>query len=139
VNALSPGDRLAEAAQALVGSRFRLHGRDPVTGLDCVGVLAAALKAIGREAPLPGAYRLRSRAIPGLAGIAGKCGLTVVEGTVEPGDVQLVRIGACQFHVVIAARDGRFIHAHAGLGRVVMGPPGDDWRVTDHWRLIPKN
>ena len=28
---------LAEAAAALVGSRFRLHGRDPATGLDCIG------------------------------------------------------------------------------------------------------
>jgi len=139
VNALSPGHRLAEAAQALVGSRFRLHGRDPATGLDCVGVLAAALKAIGREAPLPAAYQLRARTIPGLAGIARECGLAAVKGTAQPGDVQLARIGACQFHVVIAARDGRFIHAHAGLGRVVIAPPGEDWRVTDHWRLIPTN
>ncbi|RYD83943.1 MAG: hypothetical protein EOP61_40760 [Sphingomonadales bacterium] len=132
---LTPGGQLAAAAQALVGSRFRLHGRDPATGLDCVGVLAAALGAIGREAPLPVAYHLRSRAIPNLAGVAQQCGLVPVESAAETGDVLLARVGKCQFHLVIAAHGGNFIHAHAGLKRVVIGPLGDDWRVTCHWRL----
>jgi cell wall-associated NlpC family hydrolase len=44
---------LATAAETLVGSRFRLHGRDPETGLDCVGVVAAAMAAIGQSPPSP--------------------------------------------------------------------------------------
>ena len=42
------GEALAEAAVAFAGTRFRLHGRDPETGLDCIGLLAAALTRIGR-------------------------------------------------------------------------------------------
>lgn len=139
MNALSPGHQLAKAAEALAGSRFRLHGRNPDTGLDCVGVLAAALRAIGREAPLPDAYQLRSRAIPGLSRIASDCGLTAVEGALQTGDVLLARISSCQFHVLIAMNDGRVIHAHAGLGRVVIDAIGDDWRVAGHWRLMATN
>ena len=126
---------LAAAAEALADTPFRLHGRDPATGLDCVGVLAAALKAIGRQAPLPHAYRLRSRAIPRLAEIARRCGLEPAKSAIEAGNVVLARIGSCQFHVLIAARDGRFVHAHAGLRRVVIGPLPPDWTIFGHWCL----
>ena len=37
------GDALAQAAQKLIGSPFRLHGRNRETGLDCIGVVGAAL------------------------------------------------------------------------------------------------
>ncbi len=139
MNTPSPGRQLAQAAEALAGSRFRLHGRNPATGLDCVGVLAVALRSIGREASLPAAYRLRSRAIAGLPEIAEGCGLTPVEDAIQPGDVLLARIGTCQFHVLIAASDACFIHAHAGLGRVVRGPLANDWTIAGHWRLAPAN
>ena len=37
------GEALATAAEQLIGIPFRLHGRNPETGLDCVGVVAAAV------------------------------------------------------------------------------------------------
>ena len=40
---------LAEAALGLLGVPFRLHGRDPATGLDCVGLVAEALRRAGRR------------------------------------------------------------------------------------------
>ena len=40
----------ARAAEALAGARFRLHGRDRSTGLDCVGLVGLALAE--READL---------------------------------------------------------------------------------------
>ena len=42
-------ESLALAAEALEGAPFRLHGRDPVTGLDCIGVLAQSLEAFGQK------------------------------------------------------------------------------------------
>jgi hypothetical protein len=60
------GDELAAQARALVGAPFRLHGRDPETGLDCLGVLAAALAACGISARLPNGYVLRNRILPEL-------------------------------------------------------------------------
>ena len=48
MNAGADGDTaLARAAAGCLGVRFRLHGRDPATGLDCLGLLGAALVATG--------------------------------------------------------------------------------------------
>lgn len=129
------GAALATAAEALAGCRFRLHGRDPATGLDCVGVLAAALHAIGRTAPLPRAYALRMRGIANLDAIVAACGLAAATDPIRAGDVLLLRTGACQFHLAIALAGDRFVHAHAGLRRVVVQPGPLAWPVVGRWRL----
>lgn len=128
------GEALAAAAEALVGARYRLHGRDPATGLDCIGVLAAALTTIGRPAVLPTGYRLRARVLPSLEPFVGPCGFAPCEGAVLPGDVLMLRVGPCQHHLVVAARGG-FVHAHAGLRRVVKAPLIEAPAVG-RWRLI---
>lgn len=130
------GAALAFAASSLVGCRFRLHGRDPATGLDCIGVLAAALSAIGREARFPTGYRLRTDRFEQLANIAADHGFEPAFGADLPGDVLFTRPGPGQLHLLIAAaRADEFIEAHAGLGRVVLtaGSPTDP--VLHHWRL----
>jgi hypothetical protein len=126
------GAELAAAAEALVGTRFRLHGRDPATGLDCVGVLAAAL---GGDVPLPNLYALRARYLPDLGEVVARCGFTAVRGTPVPGDVLMVRIGPCQFHVLVAIGVERFVHADLGLRRVVRCDSLLEWLVVGHWRL----
>lgn len=130
------GEALAAAAEALVGARFRLHGRDPRTGLDCIGVLAAALDRIGRSADLPTTYALRSRRLPELDTLAATCGLARTGAALEPGDVLMLRVGPCQHHLVIAARHEGFVHAHAGLRRVVVMPGPLGWPAIHRWRLI---
>lgn len=122
---MSAGAALALAAQAMVGCRYRLHGRDPATGLDCVGVLAAALVAIGRTPALPGGYPLRSSATPDLAGLAGNHGFVPVAPVagIDPGEVWLLRPGPGQWHLALVAPDAAgLIEAHAGLRRVVRTP-----------------
>ncbi|MBC7159085.1 MAG: peptidoglycan endopeptidase, partial [Porphyrobacter sp.] len=76
---------LAEAALALVGVRFRLHGRDPTRGLDCVGVVVAALAAVGRVAHLPARYSLRRNDVEVFVAAAGAVGLARSAGRLEPG------------------------------------------------------
>jgi cell wall-associated NlpC family hydrolase len=129
--------QLAEAARALVGVPFRLHGRDPATGLDCIGVLAHALHVIGRPVLLPEAYCLRAQRVAGLSAIAERCGFVPATGNYAPGDVLFARIGPVQHHLLIAAGDGRYVHAHAGHRRVVIGALGEGWKVVGHWRLDP--
>ncbi|KMS55361.1 hypothetical protein V474_20210 [Novosphingobium barchaimii LL02] len=130
-------DTLAAAALELVGTRFRLHGRDPQTGLDCVGVLSAACSALGRDAPLPARYALRSRAMPDTARIVADLGMTAANGPIRPGDVLMLRPSPCQFHMAIAATARSVVHAHAGLRKVVLGPLPGEWPVAGHWRLLP--
>lgn len=126
------GEGLARAALALVGAPFRLHGRDPATGLDCIGVLAAAL---GPDAALPNGYALRSRGEPDLSPLAEQLGLTAASGPIQPGDVLMVRPSPCQLHFAIAAAPFRIVHAHAALRRVVLSPLPDHWPILGHWRL----
>lgn len=126
---------LARAAEALIGTRFRLHGRDPATGLDCVGLVEAALKAIGREVEAPRGYALRNSDIREALAAAPLAVLREAEGKPQEGDVLLVRSGPAQHHLLIAAAGDRFVHAHAGLRRVVATPGPLPWPILRHWRL----
>jgi cell wall-associated NlpC family hydrolase len=130
------GDELAAAAETLIGARFRLHGRDPATGLDCIGVLAAALARCDREYALPNGYPLRSLVQADPQEFAMKLGFIAQSGGVLPGDVHLLQPGPAQVHLAIAAPGGRFIHAHAGLGRVVGTPGPLPWPVIRRWRTL---
>lgn len=128
------GAALASAAERLIGVPFRLHGRDPACGLDCVGLVAVALVETGRPAFAPIGYRLRQAGIDTLLGAATRSGLLTAAGPIAPGDVLLARPGPAQHHLLIATAGG-FVHAHAGLGRVVLTPAPLDWPIDHHWRL----
>ena len=133
------GVRLALAAEALVGVPFRLHGRDVGSGLDCVGLIGAALAGAGIAAgarPMPTGYTLRMMEIDGWLADAAGWGFAVVagEGDIWPGDVLLLVAGPAQFHFAVADRGGGIVHADAGLRRVVQSvlPP---WPRRGQWRL----
>lgn len=129
------GAMLARAAEELAGTRFRLHGRDPATGLDCIGVLAAALANCGLKQRLPNGYRLRAHRLPDLAPLAAQCGFEPTGGALLAGDVALVRTSPCQFHLVIALDGGGFVHADASRRRVVSCDAPLAWPVVNHWRF----
>lgn len=129
------GADLARAAEALVGARYRLHGRDPRTGLDCIGVVAAALEACGRLRNAPAGYGLRNRSIESLLALAGDNGLVAADGPLVIGDIVLVLPGAGQHHLLVAVGGDRFVHAHVGLRRVVAQPGPLPWPIARHWRL----
>ncbi|WP_447406359.1 hypothetical protein, partial [Clostridium perfringens] len=80
------GEAGAAAARALVGARFRLHGRDR-DGVDCLGVAVAALRGDGWQGEAPRGYGLRGGAA---AVIAARLDaqLTRSDGD-RPGDVLL--------------------------------------------------
>jgi len=128
-------DALAAAAMQLVGVPFRLHGRDPRLGLDCVGVLVAAFAAIGRVPRLPLHYRLRRANISDFLTGARELGLVDASGSLAPGDVLVVKPGPAQFHAAIVTQSKTIVHAHAGLGHVVASPAPLPWPVEHHWRL----
>jgi cell wall-associated NlpC family hydrolase len=130
-----PGAALAAAAESLIGVPFKLHGRDPRRGLDCVGFVAAALAVSGRTVRAPAGYRLRHCEIDGYLPLADAAGFVAAEGPTQPGDILLTRPAPAQFHLMMAAMGGAFLHAHAGLGRVVASPAPLRWPVERHWRL----
>ncbi|WHO40511.1 C40 family peptidase [Sphingobium sp. AP49] len=123
---------IVAAARALLGVPFRLHGRDPALGLDCVGLVERALAGAGHVRTAPHAYGLRWRDSVRAEAWLSAAGLERIEAG-QPGDVTLVRPGPLHLHLMIGVPGG-FIHAHAGLRRVVETPGPPPWPVIGFWR-----
>lgn len=125
----------AARAEALLGAPYRLHGRDPATGLDCVGLVAAAR---GDGLATPCGYGLRTIAIERYLGFASGAGFAPADGAAfRRGDLVLAIPGPAQHHLLIALAAERFIHAHAGLRRVALHCGPLPWPIEAHWRLQP--
>jgi hypothetical protein len=126
------GAEIARRALDLVGVRFRLHGRHPDVGLDCVGVVARALA--GESIEVPCDYTLRGDYLGRIAADMDRRGFRdVSDAPVRSGDILLCLPAEWQLHFAIATPDG-FVHAHAGLRRVVLTPPPFPWPIVGHWR-----
>jgi cell wall-associated NlpC family hydrolase len=128
--------KLARAVERYVGASFRPHGRDPVTGFDCLGLVLVAMADIGRPLRFPLRYALRNRDLGRFERLPAKAGFAEVESPCEPGDVLLLDAGPAQLHFAIIASEGGVIHAHAGLRRVVHTPLPLPWPIVRQWRLV---
>jgi cell wall-associated NlpC family hydrolase len=133
------GARICDAAIALVGTPFRLHGTDRVTGVDCVGLVLLSLRGAGMTVPDAPAYRLRAgaAALPMIAHWMALAGLDPADDR-RPGDIIVVRVAPLQSHLLIQTGEDA-IHAHAGLGRVVRGPVPRTWPEMARWRVPIRN
>jgi hypothetical protein len=131
-------EAFARAAESMIGARFRLHGRDPATGLDCVGLVFASLAAIGRKPSAPHGYGLRNLSVAHWLRHAGMSGLErVVEGPIMRGDVLMVQPSQVQHHLLIARDRVYVVHAHAALRKVVCEPLAQNILASARWRLVP--
>ena len=128
---------LAHAARMLIGSRFSLGGSDPETGVDCFGLVVAALAKIGRPAPAAPARTMRGTSIDRFVDLAGQVGLQKISGPPRIGDVLLLVPSCAQHHLAIQVNNHSVIHAHAGLRRVVQSPSPLPWPLIGQWRLDP--
>lgn len=129
------GLAFAQAAEHFIGVPFRFRGRDPRTGLDCVGLVAASLDRLGLPTPPLPPYTMRQRSFAAQLACAAGVGFVEASDSVKPGDLLLVRPGPAQVHLSIVSSAADFIHAHAGLGRVVATPAPLPWPIERHWRL----
>ena len=125
---MTDGEIIAARARRCVGARFRPQGRDCANRLYCIGVAAFALALSGVRAN----YRLRGGSAKELVSELKAARLRSVD-TVSIGDVLVMRAGPEQLHLGIATEIG-FVHAHAGLGRVVETPGSPEWPVLSVWR-----
>ena len=123
------------AAESMTGTPFRLHGRDEHAGLDCVGLVLVALARIGRPIAAPQDYGLRNLDYQRFLPLIELAGFEPAEGPLQAGDLVLAQPGPAQVHLLVACRADRFVHAHAGLGRVVVTPGPLGWPILGCWRL----
>ncbi|MGN6288191.1 MAG: peptidoglycan endopeptidase [Sphingopyxis terrae] len=128
------GARAFAAARAMVGARFVPQGRDPRTGVDCVGLVWAAYAAAGRMLIAPAAYPLRGWSGARVAAGLTAAGFGETADTARVGDVALIALPARQFHLALIGPVG-IVHAHAGLRRVVEAPFDPEVRSARRWRL----
>ena len=135
---MTPGLRAAQAAHAMIGTPFRLHGRAVGHGLDCVGLIECAYAKAGHVLDLAGLYGLRNRSILQIERSALRQGFARLARRPQPGDVLMVLAGPLQQHLLLAGPSDEFIHAHAGLRRVVASTGPLPWPVISQWHLAPK-
>lgn len=118
----------------MVGARFRPQGKDPATGLDCVGLVWAAYAEAGRWLVRPAAYPLRGWCLDRIEGAFAAAGFVRADDARRSGDVVLIAHPARQYHLGLIGPEV-FIHAHAGLRRVVETPLDSCVRGAGRWRL----
>jgi cell wall-associated NlpC family hydrolase len=121
------------AARGCVGTRFRAQGRMPGLGLDCVGVVLVAAAAAGVTGVIPPAYSLGGDHEAGAVRLLAASGCTEVVVPL-PGDILVLAPAARRRHLAVMTPAG-FVHADAGLGRVVEAPLAAGWAIVGAWRL----
>ncbi|BCA63106.1 hypothetical protein HMP09_2340 [Sphingomonas sp. HMP9] len=110
-----------------------MHGRG-ADGLDCVGLVALALRAGGYEGAVPTGYALRGGDWGVLDRVLVRVAGAEDEAEVGVGDVLLMAVGPGQVHLGIRTARG-FVHADAGLRRVVERPGIPPWPLIGVWRM----
>jgi murein DD-endopeptidase / murein LD-carboxypeptidase len=127
--------RIAACALTFLGAPFRLHGRSINAGVDCVGVVAACLLEAGHHVETPTCYRIRGdfekRAQVFFADARFQ---NVNDASWVAGDVLMFRPAARQIHLAVLAQGGA-VHAHMGLGRVVLTPLPLPYDQIAQWRF----
>jgi hypothetical protein len=121
----------AARARALVGRPFRAQGRGE-HGLDCIGVVLATFSIPADT--VRGDYRLRAEGHFGDLRTALEDRFRRVPRTqLRAGDVMLLKAGEKQPHLAIRTDVG-FVHAHAGIRRVVETLGHAEWPLLAVYR-----
>src|SRR3546814_6871779 len=89
----------------MVGVRFRPQGKDPVTGLDCVGLVWAAYAAAGRRLVRPANYPLRGWGLERIEGALAVADFVRADDAMRAGDVALIGHPAGQYHLGLIGQE----------------------------------
>ena len=117
---------LIAAARRCLRTPFHHQGRTPQVGLDCIGLIVVALRAVGRVVvdrtdygPRPDGQGL-VRAITAHGGVE--------TDSLAAGCLLLFRYDHQPQHVALATSPTTMIHSFAPAGKVVETEIGDYWR-----------
>lgn len=115
-------------ARSLLGVRFRLHGRDPAYGVDCVGLVALATQTAA-----PNGYRRRDCDDQRWCAELDCHFRRRTSAVAAAGDIVLLAPAPTQRHLGIWSGTG-MIHADSGLGYVVETPGAPRWPIIAIWQ-----
>lgn len=122
-----PASRVA-AARALIGTPFRLQGRD-FDGLDCIGLIA---KIYGLSEAAPRSYALRGTPVDQAMEMLDRHFTRRLAVAPQVADILLLQPGLDQLHLGLWTGTG-LVHAHAGLRRVVETPGQPSFPLLGIW------
>ncbi|RDV06089.1 peptidoglycan endopeptidase [Sphingorhabdus pulchriflava] len=127
---------IASRVLSQLGVPFRLHGRAKGVSLDCVGLVAIAIESYLDGRSVPQNYSMRGDFLNKVSDFFAALPFeSQADGSATAaGDILLAEVGPSQLHLVVVTEDG-WVHAHAGLRRVVRSTPQKDWEIIRHWRL----
>ncbi|WP_409646885.1 peptidoglycan endopeptidase [Sphingorhabdus sp.] len=126
---------IAACAVTLLGAPFQLYGRSVQTGLDCVGVAACCLCAVGDQFDAPTNYSIRGSFEERAQAFFAAGGFDKVrDPSLVAGDLLLLRPGHRQIHFAVLTMQGA-VHAHMGLARVVLTPLPLPYPEIARWRF----
>jgi cell wall-associated NlpC family hydrolase len=115
------------AARACIGARFRLQGRDPATGLDCIGLVIWSAQQCGLCLPDASDYLLTDTPSRLDHAIARAPLKRVDVRDMAAGDMVRLLSGGQPLHLAISTRES-LIHADVRLRKVVEHRLSADWR-----------
>jgi NlpC/P60 family putative phage cell wall peptidase len=127
--------RMIAAARAAIGTPFHHQGRAPGLGLDCIGLIIVALRAVDFEINDRTDYSRRPDGKSLVAALDEHGALPVEE--IQAGDILLFRYDRQPQHVALATSADTMIHSFAPADKVVETSIGDYWkrRLTGIYRF----
>lgn len=132
---IDPFAAIAGRALEIVGAPFKLGGRCPRAGLDCVGVVGFVLADNIVSHPIPNDYALRGEYLDRISAFFNRPAFQRLENaSPRSGDILLYQPSVRQLHLAVVTVHGA-VHAHAGLRRVVLTPLPLPWALIGHWRF----
>jgi len=130
------GDKIAQAAEAMVGIPFRHQGRNPKVGVDCVGVVLCAVWSAGCDLPDCLGYGPLPRSEVLLAELEKRARRIHMDDA-QPGDVLLFQYRPeLPMHFAVLVWNNYVVHAHGSTGKVVRHRLSPAWAMRLHsiWR-----
>ena len=132
---MNENERMIAAARACLGTPFHHQGRAPGVGLDCIGLVIVALRAVGITVRDRADYGRRPDGKSLVAALQEHGAKQVAE--INAGDILLFRYDGQPQHVALATGADTMIHSFAPAGKVVETNIGSYWkrRLTGVYRF----
>jgi len=117
---------MIDAARACLGTPFHHQGRLPGSGLDCIGLVVVALRAVGLEVRDRLDYGVRPDGTSLVAALESHGARRAPD--IAMGNILLIRFDHQPQHVALATGPETMIHSFAPAGKVIETTIGPYWQ-----------